>query len=317
MVYLIDIASDIGSLQSILQQVHDRMIVHCSELIRISSAIAGFGTLWFVMANVWVRLGRAEPIVPDQLLRPFAIAIAILFFPNLVIGVIDGVMKPIAEGTAAIVNDSNQAVATLLQKRQDALTQSADWQMYVNSSGSGDLDKWEELSGQADSGFMSGLSNRVKFEMAKGSYNMKNSIRVWLSEILQVLFESASLCINTVRTFYMIVLAILGPMAFAFSVYKGLEDSISNWLSRYLQVFLWLPVTNIFGSLLAQIQQEMIKQDLDQLAKTGQTMFGPTDAAYFIFLIMGIAGYFTVPSVTNYIIRAGGMGAKLWRKQLT
>ena len=316
MVYLIDIATDIGRLQSILQRVHDTMIVHCSELIGISSAIAGFGTLWFVIEKVWIKLARAETIVPDQLLRPFIIGIAIALFPN-VIGLIDGVMKPTVVGTAAIVSNSNQAVATLLQKRQEALTQSTDWQMYVSTTGSGDLDKWEELSGEADSGFMSGLSNRVKFAMAKGSYNLKNSIRVWLSEILQILFESAALCVNTVRTFYMIILAILGPLAFAFSIYKGLEDSISNWLSRYLHVFLWLPVTNIFGSVLAQIQEEMIKQDIEQLAKTGQTTFGPTDAAYIIFLIMGIAGYFTVPSVTHYIIRAGGMGAKFWRNKLT
>ena len=52
MVYLIDIANDIGSLQSILQRVHDRMILHCSELIGISSAIAGFGTLWFVVEHI-------------------------------------------------------------------------------------------------------------------------------------------------------------------------------------------------------------------------------------------------------------------------
>jgi conjugative transposon TraJ protein len=312
----IDIANDIGNLQSILQRVHDTMIVHCSELIGISSAIAGFGTLWSVIEEGWIRLGRAEPIEAGKLLRPFVIAIAITLFPN-VIGLIDGVMKPAVEGTAAIFKDSNQAVATLLQKRQEALTQSTDWQMYVNSTGSGDLDKWEQLSGEADSGFMSGLSNRVKFEMARGSYNLKNSVRVWLSEILQVLFESAALCINTVRTFYMIILAILGPLAFAFSVYKGLEDSISNWLSRYLHVFLWLPVTNILGSLLAQIQQEMIKQDIAQLAKTGQTTYGPTDAAFIVFLVMGIAAYFTIPSITHYIIRAGGMGATLWRKKLT
>jgi len=316
MVYLIDISSNIGGLQATLQRVYATMIVHCSELIGISSAIAGFGTLWYVAGNIWMRMSKGEPVVIGELYRPFAIGLAIGLFPY-VIALINGVMQPTVDGTAAIVDDSNKAIATLLQQKEEALQKSTDWQMYVNTTGSGNLDKWEELSGEADSGMLSGVSNRVKFEMAKASYNLKNSIKVWLSEILQVLFEAAALCINTVRTFYLLILAILGPLAFAFSVYKGLEDSLIHWLSHYLHVFLWLPVANIFGSLLGQIQQEMIKLDIAQLNGTGQTTFGATDAAYIIFLLMGIVGYFTVPSVTHYIIRTGGAGARLWRTKLT
>jgi conjugative transposon TraJ protein len=217
-------------------------------------------------------------------------------------------MQPTVAGTAALVNDSNQAVASLLQQRQAAVQQSSDWQMYVGPSGSGDLSKWEALSGQADDGVFSGVSNRVKFEMAKMSYNLKNSIKVWLSEILVVLFEAAALCINTVRTFYLIILAILGPLAFGFSVFDGFRHILVNWLARYINVFLWLPIANIFGSLINQIQQEMIKLDIAQLQATGQTTFGPTDSAYLIFLIMAIVGYFTVPSIANYIIPSASMG---------
>jgi conjugative transposon TraJ protein len=316
MAYLIDISAEIGGLQGTLQQVYNTMIVHCSDLIGISSAIAGFGTLWYVAAHVWVRISRAEPVQLDALYRPFAIGIAISLWPY-VIALINGVMQPTVTGTAALYTDANQGVATLLQQKEEALKQSSDWQMYVGGGGSGNQEKWEELSGEADSGVFSGVSNRVKFEMAKAAYNLRNSVKVWLSEILQVLYESAALCINTVRTFYLVILAILGPLAFAFSVYRGLEDSLSQWLSRYLHVFLWLPVANIFGSLIAQIQQEMIKLDLSQLSATGQTTFGATDAAYLVFLLMGIVGYFTVPSVTHYIVRSAGMGARLWRTNLT
>lgn len=312
----LDISAEIGGLQGTLQQVYNTMIVHCSDLIGISSAIAGFGTLWHVASHVWVRISKAQPVEVEALYRPFAIGMAIALWPY-VIALINGVMTPTVTGTAAMYTDANQGVATLLQQKEQALQQSSDWQMYVSTSGSGNLEKWEELSGEADSGVFSGISNRVKFEMAKAAYNLRNSVKVWLSEILQVLYEAAALCINTVRTFYLVILAILGPLAFAFSVYRGLEDSITQWLSRYLHVFLWLPVANIFGSLIAQIQQEMIKLDIAQLSATGQTTFGATDAAYLVFLLMGIVGYFTVPSVTHYIIRSAGMGAGLWRTSLT
>jgi conjugative transposon TraJ protein len=303
---------DVGGLQAVLNQVYNTMIANCGELIGISSAIAGFGTLWYVAGHVWVDIAEARRVNVRSLFRPFLIALAITFYPS-AISLLNGVLQPTVDGTAALAGDANQAVATLLQQKQQVLQQSAEWQMYTGADGSGSLDKWEQLSGEADSGVFSGLSNRVKFEMAKASYNLKNSVKVWMSEILETLFEAAGLCINTVRTFYLIVLAILGPLAFAFSCYPGLEGSLSGWFSHYIHVFLWLPVANLFGSLIAQVQQEMIKVDIAQLATSGQSGFGATDAAYLIFLLMGIVGYFTVPSITHLIVRTGGIGAKLWR----
>jgi conjugative transposon TraJ protein len=312
--YLIDITGDIGGLQNVLQQAYNNMIGNCSELIGVSSALAAFGALWTVGSKIWIGLSKAEPIKLEPLYYPFAIGIALSLFPY-VIALINGVMEPTVEGTAALVTDSNQAVATLLKQKEQALQQSTDWQMYVGPTGGGNLEKWEELSGDADTSVLSGVSNRVKFEMAKAAYGMKNSVKVWLSEILQVLYESAALCINTVRTFYLIILAILGPLAMAFSVYPSLRDSLPQWFGRYLGVYLWLPIANIYGSLLNQIQQEMIKLDIAQVATTGQTSFSSTDAAYIIYLVMGIAGYFTVPSVSQYIIRSAGPGPKLaWLK---
>ncbi|MFW1123269.1 hypothetical protein ACEV8Z_24875, partial [Vibrio parahaemolyticus] len=38
-----------------------------------------------------------------------------------------------------------------------------------------------------------------------------------------------------------------------------------------------------------------------------------TDTAYLIFMIIGIIGYFTVPSVANYIIHAGGGNTLLYK----
>jgi len=55
----------------------------------------------------------------------------------------------------------------------------------------------------------------------------------------------------------------------------------------------------------------MIKLDIAQLNSTGQTSFGPTDSAYIVFLLLAIVGYFTVPSIANYIVSGGGMGAHL------
>lgn len=57
----------------------------------------------------------------------------------------------------------------------------------------------------------------------------------------------------------------------------------------------------------------MLKEDLQQIATNGDTFFSSTDTAYLIFMIIGIIGYFTVPSVANYIIHAGGGNTLLYK----
>jgi hypothetical protein len=55
------------------------------------------------------------------------------------------------------------------------------------------------------------------------------------------------------RTFFLIVLIILGPLAFAFSVWDGFQSTLTQWLSRYISIYLWLPVADLFSAILAKI----------------------------------------------------------------
>jgi conjugative transposon TraJ protein len=160
---------------------------------------------------------------------------------------------------------------------------------------------------------LASIGNDIKFAMAKASYNFRNTVKQWMSEVLQVLYQAAALCINTIRTFYLIVLAILGPLVFGIAVFDGFGHTLTVWIARYINIFLWLPVANIFGSIIGKIQEKMIALDIQQIGSTGDTFFSPADTAYLIFMIIGIIGYFTVPSVANYIVHAGGGNALLYK----
>src|SRR4029079_4217719 len=131
------------------------------------------------------------------------------------------------------------------------------------------------------------IGNDIKFASAKFSYNLRNSIKQWMSEVLKVLFEAAALCINTIRTFYLIVLAILGPLVFGLAVFDGFQHTLTVWLARYLNIFLWLPVANIFGGIMGKIQSNMLQLDISQISETGDSFFSSTDVAYLIFMIIG------------------------------
>ena len=309
-------AGEIKSLQQVLEQLYTDMLPLCSKLIGVGRGIAGFAATWYIGSRVWRHIANAEPIDFYPLFRPFVLGFAILIFPS-VIAMINGVMQPTVTGTAAMMEDSNKAIAVLLQQKEEAIKKTDVWQMYVGETGSGDRDKWYKYThpgtDPSDEGVFEGIGNDIKFAMAKASYNFRNSVKEWMSEVLRVLFEAASLCINTIRTFYLIVLAILGPLVFGIAVFDGFQHTLTVWIARYINIFLWLPVSNIFGSIIGKVQENMLKIDIAQVQDYGDTFFSPTDTAYLIFMIIGIVGYFTVPSVANYIVHAGGGNTLLYK----
>lgn len=309
------LAGSISGMQPVLDNVYDDMLPLCSKLIGVARGLAGFGALWYISSRVWRQIAAAEAVDFYPLLRPFALGMAIIMFP-LVISVMNGVLQPVVTATGSMVKDSDKAIAALLKQKEAAVKKSKQWQMYVGDSGNGDSDKWYKFTHPKDpervkEGVFEGLGNDVKFWMDKNYYNFKNSIKQWMSEILQVLFAAAALCINTIRTFYLIVLAILGPLVFGFSVFDGFQHTLTAWMARYVNIFMWLPVANIFGSILGKIQENMLKIDISQIGADGDTFFSTQDTAYLVFLVIGIVGYFTVPNVANYIIQAGGSNAML------
>jgi len=301
----------IRSLNEVLDTLYTDMMPLCSRLISVGRGIAGFAAMWYISAKVWGHIARAEPIDFYPLFRPFVLGFAILIFPS-VLAMINGVMKPTVMATAQMVTDSDKAVTQLLKMKEEAIKTTLYWQMYVGASGNGDRSKWYKYNfGDKKEGWLKSIGHDIRFAFAKFGYNFRNSIKEWMSEVLKVLFEAAALCINTIRTFYLIVLGILGLLVFGIAVFDGFQHTLTVWIARYLNIFLWLLVANIFGGIMGKIQENMLKEDLHHIASNGDTFFSSTDTAYLIFMVIGIIGYFTVPSVANYIIHAGGGNALL------
>ena len=137
-------------------------------------------------------------------------------------------------------------------------------------------------------------------------------IRAALQGLLEFLYETVALLIHAIRTFYLIVLAIIGPLVFGLSIYDGFQHLITVWMARYINVFLWLPVANIFGAIITRIQENMISGQSFSVPLPGQPLT-LSDWAYLAFLLIAIVGYCTVPSVTNYIVNAGGGNTLLYK----
>ena len=309
-VYAQGAAAYLGGLQSVLDKVYAEMIPLCSDMIGLGRAVAGFGALWYIASRVWRQIASAEPVDVYPLLRPFALGLAILLFPAL-LSVMNGVLNVTVAGTSAMKLNSDAAIKALLKKKEVELKKSDKWKAYVGTDGGGDRAKWYKLAhpnegSETDEGWMESIGNDIKFWADRQDYKIRHSFKQFISEVLELLYQAAALCINTMRTFFLIVMAILGPIVLGFAVYDGLQHTLTVWIARYINIFLWLPIANIFGAILGKIQQNMLKLDISEVQQNGDTFFSSTDTAYLIFMIIGILGYFSVPTIANYVVHAGG-----------
>ncbi|GAB3910369.1 conjugative transposon protein TraJ [Mucilaginibacter boryungensis] len=291
------VGSDIHSLQGVLDNLYNQMIPLCSRMIDVGRGIAGFAALWFIAARVWRHIAAAEAIDFYPLLRPFAIGICILLFPA-VLQLLNGVLQPTVTATQAMVGDANKAIYNMLDADMQKKAEQAEQPVDMNS----DPAKWYQYTHPDNP---AGPAAYTPNPVAESSgWGFKDMVKKWMAEFLNVCFEAAALCIDTIRTFKLIVLAILGPLCFGLSVFDGFQHTLKQWLARYVNVFMWLPVANIFGAIISKIQENMIQLELSGGA--ADPFFKSTNTAYLIFMLIGIVGYFTVPSIANYIINVGG-----------
>ncbi len=294
---------DFENLHQILHTLYQEMMPLCSNLTGVAKGIAGLGALFYVAAKVWQALARAEPIDVYPLLRPFAVGLCILFFPTFVLGTINTVLSPVVKGCHGML-ETQTFDMNKYREQKDRLEYEANKR---NPETAYLVDK-EEFDKKLDElGWSAGdLITMGGMYIDRAEYRMKQNIRRWFQELLELLFQSAGLVIDTIRTFFLIVLSILGPIAFAISVYDGFQSTLTQWITRYISVYMWLPVSDLFSSVLARIQVLMLTKDIEAMS---DPTFIPdsSNTVYMVFLIIGIFGYFTIPTVANWIIMAGGV----------
>lgn len=216
------LAIEFDNLHQILRSLYTEMMPLCGNMAGVAKGIAGLGALFYVAAKVWQSLSNAEPIDVYPLLRPFVIGFCIMFFPTFVLGTINSVMSPVVKGCNNMLETQTFDMNAYREQKDkleyEAMVRNPEMAYLVSDEA---FDKQiDELGWSAkDIATMGGMY------MDRAAHDIKQSVRDWFRELLELLFQSAALVIDTIRTFFLIVLAILGPIAFAISVYDGKGDT--------------------------------------------------------------------------------------------
>ena len=283
------------NLHTILRVLYDDMMALCYPMSQVAMAIAGIGALLYIAYRVWQSLAQAEPIDLFPLMRPFAVGICILFFPMLVLGSLNGILSPLVKATHSLMVGQTLDMEQW-QERRERLELESREQMPPDSYYAEDEEMERELNEL-------GLDDQTqqaldRMNEQRSSWSVKGIIFKCLAWVLELLFAAASVILDVLRTFYLVVLSLLGPIAFAISVFDGFQSTLTQWLTKYVSIYLWLPISDLFSAIIARLQILSLQQET-----TGGT------AVTLIFMVIGICGYMCIPSISTWIVQTGGISS--------
>lgn len=293
------------NLHRLLRDLYDSMMPLCKDMISFAAALAALGALFYIAYRVWQSRARAEPLDVFALLRPFCLGLCILFFDTLVIGTLNGILSPLVVGTNRMLQTQLMDMKEL-QEKKDRL----EWQNNLSDMTLGIVEPNEvydkellEMGLDTDS---QGILDKI-YEVVH-VFSLKHWVLKILRWLLEFFFGAAALVVDTLRTYYLVILSVLGPVSFAFAVFDGFQASLMQWLTRYISIYLWLPVADLLSTMLAKIQVLSLERDIELI---GSDSFLPdsSNSVFMIVSLVGIIGYLCVPSIASWIVQSSGAGA--------
>ncbi len=291
-------------LETSIDEVFTRFADSFGALVAFGQALGFIGSLCYVFYRVWGHMARAEPIDVYPLLRPFALALALLIYPLLVRGIVE-IGKLLDTGTATMVTSQRAEVDRLNQLKKAQIRDNAG-SILIPPGEDGEIGAWDVMRtvfGPTGSG-NSLVGNAVSGVM---QYYFDQFLS-WLGEIF---YDLAGIYIKLISTFFLIVLALTGPITFGLATFEWFYSGLAAWFSRLIHVLLYIPLVNILGAILETIHISMLNQDLavfQEQLRSGNTGMGSSDWGLIIFYFIGAGAYLSIPKVASYIIESTGVG---------
>lgn len=251
--------------------------------------------------------------------RPLAILVILPMFNNIVLFVDDittNIADAIWNGVSNDKDNYDAMYASMLAK-VESITSSDDWmgslQNALSSSVSVEgLTGDSNVAGEAYADNASNSNDEVPWYKA-----IWNRITGWASEVQGFVIKSTgnllsfivSFMMNCVRYIlvgasgvYLMVIGILGPLVLAISLIPTFENSIWQWVARYIQVSMWIPLTSIVDFVNCKMRVAMI--GTFNQCNTETMMTFPIHQLLLNIIMLGML--FAVPSMANWIIQSTG-----------
>lgn len=283
----------IDNINNILQQILNDFLAASSELIFSAKIIAGIGAI--ILAFITFRKMQMEgntEAMNGFFIKLFLVAIGIGFYGTF-ISFINAPLNIVSANVKQISHEQYEETTNVFTE------------MYENPGGSGSVNneqydsEIQTLLGEDDQSLSSDNDSVSIYNMVQNTSEFIHG--VFFQVVFQILSFIASIALvilNVVRTFFLIVLSLFGVFVIAISIYPSLEGSFGQWLQKYINVYLWLPIAYILDGVLSKIF--MYHQESNALDP------GSLPSYYMVNLLAlcTIISYATVPTMSSWIVNA-------------
>jgi conjugative transposon TraJ protein len=274
-------------------------IDHARLLVDMARAIGGIAAFFYISKRIYEELIADNPISLLPLLRPFAFVLVLSFW-GVFVNLLMVPTKGLASLSESIYANKKQLVTQLLEAKQDAMLASdlpifyeneekeaALWDKGINLL----LTSYNIITGRA-------VQNQINF------YIM-DAIR----QVLESLFEAIVYLIAFLRTVFCVLLVIFGPLVFALSIFDGFQDNYLQWIARFINVNLYLPIALLILSLVQEVLIYTLKWEIIQI--NSSLIYQPQMfyVSSLIVPVCGIIGLSLVPKIASWIVQASGTGS--------
>lgn len=285
------IDKSIISITETINEVFDKMMDSADLLIGLSTVIAGIGCIIYLASVLLPMIERSERIEIYPLLKPIFVALVIANFTTLTKAgseISTGVGSAI--GKMVATQDTNSYFKIFMSKvdemtgRSNSDTPDAP-PPSEDADGSGSTTQTEK----EEDGFWTWL-------LWQFVYGILIPGLAWLAMFLGQLIYLGLLIFSK---FYLVVLAIVGPLSFGLSQFKMFAGSATQWLARFLSVALWPGLANLVKAIMNEIVMA--------IAQNMQPTFSAVIVS-ILLLIFSATLYLQVPTLASFIIQSGGVG---------
>ena len=271
-------------------------INHARILVDMARAIGGIAAFFYISKRIYEQLIADNPVSILPLLRPFALVLVITFwgpFVNLLLAPTKGLTKL----SEAVYADKKHIVKQRLEDKQQAILatdlplfyeneekEAALWDKGVNLL----LTSYNIITGRA-------IHNQINFYLMDAT-----------RQLLESFFEVLVYLIAFLRTVFCVLLVIFGPLVFALSIFDGFQDNYLQWIARFVNVNLYLPIALLILSIVQEILIYVLDMEIAQI--NAMLIYQPKlfFVSNLIVPVCGIVGMAMTPKIASWIVSASG-----------
>lgn len=274
-----------------------------SEFFVIARIIAGIGLAISTYFTFFQIMGGDDESVKKYLTKFLVVFLGIVYYPTLLLII----NYPLDIITVSVKNISDKNVAKNTYVWDKELSQNGvNNNFQTNAEYEKEFNRIYPVIESDDNTFMGSLKSL--------GADIANSVAGMIQEIiataLRMLADLALIILNVIRYFFLIVLSMFGIFVIALSSFPTLEGSFSQWLTKYINVYLWLAIGYILKSILTRVELLANVKALNQqyeIETAGSSMIS------LLINLCTIIGFLSIPTLSSWMINAAtnGVGSKM------